>query len=67
MRLCYTREELQEFSGRTRKGAVIAWLKARRIPFVPDADGWPKVLRGAILDEGEDRPQATAEPQLRLN
>lgn len=66
MKLCYTRAELQEFSGRTRKSAVSAWLKKRNIPFVPDADGWPKVLRGAILDEQEGQPQAS-EPQLHFN
>lgn len=67
MKLCYTPDELREFSARQRKSAVIAWLKDRRIPFILDADGWPKVLRGAILDEGDDQPQATAEPQLHLN
>lgn len=66
MSLCYTRAELQEFSGRVRKSAVVAWLKKCNIPFVPDADGWPKVLRGAILDEQGGQPQAS-EPQLHFN
>jgi hypothetical protein len=64
--ICYSRAELQEFSSRTRRSAVIAWLKARNIPFVPDADGWPKVLRGAILDDSEAAPHSS-EPQLNLN
>lgn len=67
MRLCFTRAELAELANRQRKSAIIAWLKERRIPFIPDADGWPKVLRSAILDEGKAEPQATAEPQLHLN
>lgn len=49
MSLCYTRDELQELSGRIRKGAVISWLKEIGVSFVTDADGWPKVLRGSIL------------------
>lgn len=66
MSLCYTREELQELSHRTRRSAVIAWLKSIKVPFVPDADGWPKVLRSAILDDRGEQPQAT-EPALHLD
>jgi hypothetical protein len=62
--LCYTRAELQELSDRTRRSAVIRWLQARRIPFVSDADGWPKVLRSAILDQAAPTPHPAAEPQL---
>jgi hypothetical protein len=41
-----TRSELRELCGRKTKAAIAAWLKAAKIKFVPDADGWPKVARG---------------------
>lgn len=63
MTLCYTRDELRELSGRTRRSAVIAWLEGLNVPFVPDADGWPKVLRGAILG-GPATRTPVSEPQL---
>lgn len=64
MSLCLTRAELQELSGRARRGAIVRWLKASAIPFYLDADGWPKVLRTS-LDRNARQPQAS-EPQLRL-
>jgi hypothetical protein len=63
--MCYSRAELQEFAGRVRKSAVRAWLDSRRVPYILDADDWPKVLRTAILDQPAPRPQAS-EPRLRL-
>jgi len=65
MSLCFTREELQEMAGRTRRSAVVRWLDARQIPYVLDADGWPKVLRTAVLDQSHATPHP-AEPQLRF-
>lgn len=67
MSLCYTRDELRELSDRTRRSAVIRWLQARRVPFVPDADGWPKVLRGAILDQAQPKPETAPEPRLNFS
>lgn len=40
-----TRTELRALSGRHNVDAIIAWLKAQRWRYVPDADGWPKVAR----------------------
>jgi len=62
--LCLTRAELAELSGRKRRSAIIAWLRARGIPFWEDADGWPKVLRASILDQQEPKPHHS-EPRLR--
>lgn len=66
MSLCYTRDELRDLAGRTRRSAVIRWLEARQIPFVKDADGWPKVLRTAILDQPAPTPHP-AGPQLNFH
>lgn len=66
MRICFTREELQEMSHRKRRSAVIAWLRARNVPFIPDADGWPSVLRTAILDAEKASPQES-EPELNFS
>jgi hypothetical protein len=45
-----TRCELQLWSGRKNRAGVTAWLRERRIAFVPDADDWPKVAR-ALHDQ----------------
>lgn len=65
MTLCFSRDELRELASRTRRSAVIAWLEERNVPFIPDADGWPKVLRTAILDPVAPKSE-TAEPQLNF-
>lgn len=66
MSLCYTHAELAELSGRKRRSAIVRWLDARQIPYVLDADRWPKVLRTAILDQAA--PVAhPAEPQLNFH
>lgn len=64
MSLCLTHAELAELAGRKRRSAIIRWLQASRIPYVLDADRWPKVLRTAILDQGELKPHPAPEPQL---
>jgi len=61
--LTYTRDELRDLAHRKRRSAVIRWLDERAIPYILDADLWPKVLRGAILGATSRQP---AEPQLRL-
>ena len=63
--LTFARAELQELSGRSRPSAICRWLEARRIAYIPDADGWPKVLRSALLDRAT-APTQTAEPRLRF-
>jgi len=63
--ITFTRAELQELSSRSRPSAICRWLEARRIAYIPDADGWPKVLRAAILDQPAPQQQ-TAEPRLRF-
>ncbi len=65
MSIALTRDELRELSGRQKRSAIVAWLKDRRIPYILDADDWPKVLRSAILDQPAPRLQAS-EPRLRL-
>lgn len=65
MSLTLTRDELRDLSGRLRRSAVIRWLDSQRIPYLLDADGWPKVLRAAVLDQRIERPQSS-EPRLRL-
>lgn len=63
MSLCLTRAELVELSERERPSAIRRWLDKRSIPYILDADGWPKVLRSAI-DREPQKPQDT-EPRLR--
>ena len=55
-----TKEEVQEISGRKQKAAVIRYLCDRDIPFVTDADGWPRVLRSDA--PGEFGPASGGEP-----
>jgi len=64
MSLCLTREELTELSERERPSAICRWLDKRAIPYILDADGWPKVLRSSLLDREPGAPQ-TQEPQVR--
>jgi len=63
--LTLSRAELQELSGRERPSAVCRWLERQRIAYITDADGWPKVLRSALLDRAT-APTQTAEPRLRF-
>lgn len=65
MSLCFTHSELAELAGRKRRSAIVRWLDKRGTPYVLDADGWPKVLRSAILDQVQTTPHP-AEPQLRF-
>lgn len=60
MSLYYTREELQEFAQRERPSAICRLLDKRHIPYILDADDWPKVLR-SVLDQRDAAPQ-TSEP-----
>lgn len=39
------RSELRAWCGRHHRLSIINWLKAEKIAYVPDADGWPKVAR----------------------
>lgn len=45
-----SRAELRDLAGRRNLEAVLAWLKGARLPYLLDADGWPKVLR-AVHDK----------------
>lgn len=58
-----SREELKRLSGRERPSAICRWLDRQRIPYIPNADGWPQVLRSALLDPGRATPQ-TSEPEV---
>lgn len=58
-----TKEELRALSGRTRQSAIRRWLDEQGIAYLPDADGWPKVLRSSLLDRQPAAPQ-TQEPQV---
>lgn len=51
-----TRTELREWCNRYNRQPIIAWLKAERIAYTLDADGWPKVAT-----ELRDRRQGLVE------
>jgi len=66
MSLYLTRAELQELAQRERPSAICRLLDKRHIPYILDADDWPKVLRSAVLDQ-RAAPSQTSEPQLDLS
>ena len=43
-------KELTELSGLQRPSAIRRWLERNRIPYMPGADGWPRVLQATILE-----------------
>lgn len=43
-----TIEQLRSLTGRVKRSAQVRVLEAQKIPFVLDADGYPKVLAEAV-------------------
>lgn len=46
-----TRDEVAELTGRKQRGKQIEQLSRMKILYIPDALGWPKVLRKTIEEE----------------
>jgi hypothetical protein len=62
-----TPDELADLSGLERPSAIKRWLADNRMPFLEGADGWPRVLRAAMLARlGGTKIQDKPEPRLRL-
>ena len=62
------RPEIIELSGLHRQSAVCRWLDRQGIQYLVGADGWPRVLRSAIMERlgGQIVPH-TAQPELILD
>jgi len=44
-----TADEVKELTGYRQRAKCIAQLAAQDVPFVIAADGWPRVLRDALM------------------
>ena len=61
-----TRATLCQLASRSRKSAVVRWVRDAGLPHMLDADGWPQVLQSEI-DRRLGVVEAPAKvPQLRL-
>lgn len=60
-------DELRELTGLMRPSAIKRYLDQEGIPYMPGADGWPRVLQAVLLERlgGQRKPQIN-EPRLRL-
>lgn len=47
--ICFSRQELQELSGYSRPTKIQTWLRNNGIRFFVGGDGWPRVLRDALV------------------
>lgn len=61
-----TRAELIELIGSERPSAARRWLDRHGIPHMDGIDGWPRVLKSAILARLSETPNAAPQPKLRL-
>jgi hypothetical protein len=62
-----TREELCRLAGRSRPSAVARWLDQQGIPYLPGADGWPRVAVSVIMARlGGAMAASSREPELVL-
>jgi hypothetical protein len=61
-------ETLKEITGLERPSAIKRFLDSKRIPYMPGADGWPRVLSAVLIEKlgGKVESQSSNEPQLRL-
>lgn len=60
-------DEVRELTGRARIKDQIAYLKEQAIPFMPDANGRPKVLRNYVSSRLGGAGTAPAGPRLRFD
>lgn len=61
----YTKEELQEWTGRKRKSLVIQQLREYGVRFDIAADGWPRVFRDSPKKRKEIEPNIAFLDNLR--
>lgn len=62
-----TPEALRKWSGLQRPSAVRRWLDRLHIPYLPGADGWPKVAPEAMMYRiGAPVAVPSHEPRLKL-
>lgn len=58
-------DELERITCRKKPQAMAKRLKAMRIPFIPDGNGWPLVLR-SNLDAALCKDKLSAEEQVEV-
>lgn len=61
-----SREELQDLTGYKLQSAIIRWLRREGYGFHVGADGWPRVLKEALIARMRGGHAPKKEPKLRL-
>lgn len=66
MSLFLTTDELKALTGTARPKIAMRWLKREGFVYMVGVDGWPRVLRTAVLARLGEKAPTPSEPRLHL-